>query len=144
MNWKRYVLASLAVFFACSIMEILIHGVALKSLYEASRSIWRTEADMQSKQWIMPVVGVFTSFVFTYLFAVGYEGKGIKEGVRFGALIGFYTALPMAFITYAVLPMPYELAVGWFVFAVIETILAGMLASIVYRPATAHTLTARA
>jgi len=56
------------------------------------------------------------------------------EGVRFGVLIGLFTSIPMAFGTYAMMPIPGSLAWQWFIFTLVETILLGIVAAAVYRP----------
>ena len=137
MNLKRYIAASLAVFVGSQVLEYLIHGVMLQSLYAATKQLWRP--DMDSKMWIMHVVGFITSFLFVYIFAKGYEGKGIMEGFRFGLIIGLFTSLPMGYGTYAVMPIPYELAFKWFLYGTAETIVLGIIAALIYRSAVKTT-----
>ena len=100
MNTKRYFVASLAVFVAAVVLDYVIHGVILKSAYEATKTIWRP--DMDSKVWIFALVDLIIAFPFTYIFVKGYEGKGIMEGVRFGAIVGVLISVPMSYGFYAV------------------------------------------
>jgi hypothetical protein len=134
MNTKRYFVASLAVFVAAVVLDYVIHGVILKSAYEATKTIWRPDVD--SKAWIIALVDFIIAFPFTYIFVKGYEGKGIMEGVRFGTVVGVLICVPMSYGTYAMLPMPYSLAFQWFLYGLIETILMGITAAAVYRPKT--------
>jgi hypothetical protein len=60
--------------------------------------------------WMMWVIGFITSFPFVYIFAKGYEGKGVMEGLRFGFVIGIYVAIPMAYGTYVMIAIPYSMA----------------------------------
>ena len=46
--------------------------------------------------WMMMVSGAVTMFAFCYIFTIGYQGKGIMEGVRFGTIVAFLMAGPMA------------------------------------------------
>jgi hypothetical protein len=135
MNTKRYFVASLAVFVAAVVLDYVIHGVILKSAYEATKTIWRP--DMDSKAWIIALVDLIIAFPFTYIFVKGYEGKGIMEGVRFGTIVGVLISIPMPYGMYAMLPMPYSLAFQWFLYGLIETILMGITVAAVYRPKTA-------
>jgi len=132
-NIKRFVAASLAVFVVSQILDFLIHGVILKATYESLKQLWRP--DMESKMWIMYLVGFITSFLFTYIFVKGYEGKGILEGVRFGVVIGLFTSIPMAYGTYAMIAIPYSLALQWFAYGMVETIVMGIVVALVYKPA---------
>jgi hypothetical protein len=58
------------------------------------------------------------------------------EGVRFGAIVGVLLSVPMAYGLYALLPVPYSLALQWFLCGFIEAVLLGLVAAAVYRPKT--------
>ncbi len=135
MNVKRYLSASLAVFVVTVVLDYVIQGVILKGAYEATRSLWRP--DMASKGWIIVLVDLIIAFPFTYIFVKGYEGKGIMEGVRFGAIIGVLICLPMSYGMYAMLPIPYSFALQQFLYGLVEVILMGVVVAAVYRPTKA-------
>ncbi len=86
MNVKRFLLASLAVFVSMQILDFLIHMVLLSEEYQYTASIWR--ADMMDTFWIMYLTGALFSLIFVFIFAKGYQGKGILEGIRYGLLMG--------------------------------------------------------
>lgn len=130
---KRFWMTFVAVYVVYQVLGYLIHQVWLAPTYAATASLWRPEAEMQSKMWIMFVTSAVWSFVFTFIFARGYEGKGVGEGVRYGLLIGLFTALPMAYDNYVVLPIPYELALKWFLAGTAASIVLGIVASLIYR-----------
>ena len=44
---KQISLATLAVFITWSVMDYLIHGVLLSSIYQQTASLWRPMADMK-------------------------------------------------------------------------------------------------
>jgi hypothetical protein len=134
MNVNRYLIASLAVFVAAMGLDYVINGVILKDAYEATKSVWRP--DMASKTWIFFLIDLIYAFPFTYIFVRGYERKGIIEGVRFGAIVGVLISVPMAYGLYALLPVPYSLALQWFLYGFIEAVLLGLVAAAVYRPKT--------
>jgi len=133
MNVKRFIAASLAVFVVGQALNFLIHGVLLQATYDSLKQLWRP--DMESKMWIMWLVGFITSFLFTYIFAKGYEGKGIAEGIRFGFVIGLFTSMPMAYGSYVTLPIPYRLALQWFLYGTLATMILGIVVASIYRPA---------
>ena len=135
MNVKRYFTAALAVFVLGQLMDYLIHGVILMPAYEATADLWRP--DMDAYMWIMPVVGAVWSLLLVYIFIQGYQGKGIMEGVRFGFLIGLFVAFPMAYGTYAMIAMPYSLALQWFLYTVAECVVLGVVIAALYKPTPA-------
>ena len=87
--------------------------------------------------WIMYVTDIIWSFFFAFFFVKGYEGKGIMEGLRFGFYIGLFWSLVSAYQSYAFVPMPYSLALKWFIFGMIESLILGVVAALVYKPASA-------
>lgn len=139
MNIKKWVITSLVVFVASWIMDFIIHMVILQGAYEATSHIWRPEAEMTSMMWWMWLSGLIWCFLFVYIFAKGYEGRGIMEGVRFGLIIGLFFMLTMSLGNYVTLPIPFSLALYWFIFGLIEITIMGVITSLLYKPVTAPT-----
>ena len=129
MNIKRFVAASLAVFVVATVLDFL----TLKATYDSVKHFWRP--DMLSMSWMGVPVLLVASFLFTYIFVKGYEGKGILEGVRFGVIIGLYTSIATACWTYMITAIPYSLALQLFVCVTVEAIVLGIVAALIYRPA---------
>jgi len=136
MNTKKWIITSLAVFVAAQILEFIIHYLILGGAYEATSHIWRPEAEMSQMMWLMWLTGLVWSFFFVYIFTKGYEGRGIMEGVRFGFIIGIFFSFPMSLGNYVTMPIPFSLAIYWFVYGVIEIVILGVLASLFYKPVT--------
>ncbi len=134
MNWKRLLISSIAVYVVAQILGFLIHQVWLAPTYGELASVWRPEADMMSKMWIMFVTSAVYCFFFCYIFARGYEGKGVMEGVRFGAVIGLFVGVFSAYDWYVILPIPYSLALKWFISGFVTSIVLGVVASLTYKP----------
>jgi hypothetical protein len=93
---------------------------------------------MASKMWIQWMNAFLTSFLFTYIFTKGYDGKGIMEGIRFGLIIGLLLSIPTAYGTYIIIPIPYTLAIEWFLYGTAQLIIMGVVASAIYKPAAAR------
>jgi hypothetical protein len=127
---KKVIIGSIVVFVILEVLDILIHGVILMSTYAAIQNVWRP--DMMQKMWILHIVKIVVSFFFALIFSKGYEGKGIIEGVRYGLYIGLMLGIGMAYGTYAMIAIPYWLALQWFVYAVIEYIAAGIGVALVF------------
>jgi hypothetical protein len=132
-NIKRFVAASLAVFVVAMAVEFLVHGVILMATYESLSHLWRPGA--KSMWWMIVPVLLVVSPLFTYIFVKGYENKGILEGVRFGVIIGLFTCFPTACGMYMAIAIPYSLALQWFVYGMIQVIVLGIVAALIYRPA---------
>jgi hypothetical protein len=127
---KKLLLSWLAVFVALTALDFLIHGVLLASTYVQIKDLFRP--DMESKMWIYNLVGAITSFFFVLIYSKGYEGKGVMEGVRYGFYAGCMLATGMAYGTYAMIAIPYAMAMQWFVYGIIEYIVAGAIVALIY------------
>ena len=136
MNTKKWIITSLVVFVAATILDFIIHVLILSEAYEATSHLWRPEAEMNQMMAIMWFSGLIFSFLFVFVFAKGYEGRGIMEGVRFGLIIGIFFMLPMSLGNYAAMPIPFSLALNWFILGIIEFIILGVLAALLYKPAS--------
>jgi hypothetical protein len=139
MNTKRLLLTVLVVYILLEVLNFLVHGVILASTYqmEGVKEAFRPEAEMNSMMWIMFVTDIIWAFFFVFFFAKGYEGKGIMEGVRFGIYIGLFWGLVSAYGNYVVIPIPYFLALQWFISTLIVSIILGIAAALVYKPSSA-------
>ena len=132
MNRKRFLLSFLVIFIVSQAYEAVVHGGILGPTYESLKHLWR--ADMNSLLWLMWVSGIVTTFLLTYIFVKGYEGKGWMEGVRFGLLFGLFTSIPMSLGTYFMIAIPFSLAAIWFVFGMLEMVILGILLALIYKP----------
>lgn len=127
---KKVWMGFIAVFITMEILSFVVNYLILGSTYDANKALWRT--DMMSKMWIFHVITLVGSFFFTFIFSKGYEGKGIAEGVRYGAYIGIWMSIGMAYGTYAMIAIPYSLALQWFIYGIIQYIIGGVVLALVF------------
>ncbi|HCV42506.1 MAG TPA: hypothetical protein DGH68_03410 [Bacteroidetes bacterium] len=127
---KKFWTGFVVVFVLMEIMMFLIHGMILSSAYQATQALWRP--DMMSLMWIYHVLAIIGAFFFTLVFSKGYEGKGVMEGVRYGLYIGIWMSAGMAYGSYAMINIPYSLALQWFLYGMIEYIVYGVALAMVY------------
>ncbi len=133
MNRKVW-LGFIASFITLQVLEIIVNSVILGPTYESLKEVWRP--DMMSKTWIFSLVLLIGSFFLTFIFSKGFENKGIIEGVRYGTYDGIWLGAGKAYSTYAMISIPYSLALEWFVYAVIEYVIAGVVLSLIFAPKT--------
>jgi len=127
---KKFWMSFIAVFITMEILDFVVHGLILAPTYQAHQALFRP--DMNSKMWIYHVISLVGSFFFTFIFSKGYEGKGFMEGVRYGTYIGIWMSIGMAYGTYGMIAIPYSLALQWFIYGIIEYIIAGVVLAMVY------------
>ncbi|MFC1550284.1 hypothetical protein ACFL46_03230 [Candidatus Neomarinimicrobiota bacterium] len=131
MNTKRFILAAIVVFITLQVTDYIIHNLILSGTYESLMNIWR--ADMMGKMWVMQLASLFFSFMFVFIFTKNYEGNGVSEGIRYGLLIGLLMSVMGNLSQYSVYPLPFSLVLQWFFYGMIQFILAGAVASLVYK-----------
>ena len=137
MKNKTFWIGFVAVFVVMQGLGYVIHEVMMGDTYERLASIFRPEAEMNDMMWMMMVSGAVTIFMFCYIFTRGYEGKGIMEGVRFGALIGFLMAGPIAIDPHVIYQVPAEVASIWLISGIATLMVAGAVFAAIYKPDTA-------
>lgn len=127
---KKVWLGFIASFITIEILEAIVNFVILNSAYQSTASVWRP--DMMSKMWIFHLVMLIGSFFFAFVFSKGFENKGIAEGVRYGIYIGIWISVGKAYGTYAMVAIPYSLALQWFIYGVLEYVIAGVVLAFIF------------
>lgn len=123
------------VFILLVVLGMVIHGVLLSPTYSTMEGLVRPQAEM--KMWIIFVVDAVVAYFFTLIFSKGYENKGIAEGVRYGLYIGLMFGISMAYGSYASMPIPYSLALQWFLYTIAQYIVCGVALAMVFKPKAA-------
>ena len=134
MNPKRLVLAIIAVFAGVFVTDFLIHGVWLQSRYSETMNLWRSETEMQAHMgWLM--LGQFLlAATFVLLWARGFAATArIGCACLYGLFMGLFSQAA-TLVTYAVQPLPADIAVKWFVSGVAQGVLVGVIVFFVYKP----------
>ncbi len=127
---KQILIGWIAIYVLLSVLDMIVHGVILSEAYAAMPNVWRS--DMMEKMWMIWVVRAITTFFIAFIFAKGYEGKGWMEGLRYGVYIGLLMATPYAYGSYASYPIPYAVAVQWFIYAFVGYVLAGITLALIF------------
>lgn len=132
MNWKKLSISLIVVFIVHEILNFIIHVLILGATYQAMAGTWRP--DMEQWMWVMYIGDLIFAFFFVFIFAKGYEGKGIIEGVRFGLLISGLVIVPGMLAQFSAYNVTFALTVYWIVFGIFQLIIDGIVASLIYKP----------
>ncbi len=128
---KRTILAVLAVFVTWSVLDFVIHSLILGSAYAATPQLWRPMAQMKTGLMYFTVLVAAASFV--YIYARFISEKGIKAAVLYGLIFGVATGIGMGYGTYSVMPIPYSMALVWFLGSVVEFTIGGLVAGLIVK-----------
>jgi hypothetical protein len=132
LNKKHLLFTTFGVFAFAFIFDFIVHHHILQHVYQDTSSLWRNQEDMQAHFTWMLLGQFLKAAFFTILFCMGYEGKGTKEGIRFGVLAGLFM-MAGTFIQYSVTPMPQSLFLQWCCFGLVQFICMGIVASFIYK-----------
>ncbi len=121
MNWKKFVVAFVAVLVVSNVGGFVVHGWLLQGDYAQFPNLLRTEEDANAHFPFMLLNFVFYSLGFVWIYAQGVEDKPwAGQGLRFGAAVWLITSVAFFLTYYAVQPwsgdivakqISYELAV---------------------------------
>jgi len=134
MKNKTFWIGFVVVFIVMQAIGFLIHAVMLDETYQALAASFRPKDVMDSMMPIMIASGTVVLFLFCYIFTKGREGKGVIEGVRYGALMGLFMAFPTSVDAFVIYPLTQELAAIWFVTTVVGFMIAGAVFAAIYKP----------
>ena len=130
---KRFWMAFAACYVVGQVLGFVVNGVLLADIYKALAHVWRPEAEMNAKMWIFMVTSFVSIFLFCYIFTKGYENKGLPEGLRYGALIGLFVSFPMAYDSFVVYPITYNLVLWWLFTGIAYWTILGAVLALIYR-----------
>jgi hypothetical protein len=133
MNMKRLLLAIVAAFAIVWGTDILIHGFWLNPNYEATKSLWRPEAEMYARFYWMFFGQLLCAATFVIIWAKGFAGRDIATGITFGLLMGMSQQV-WAIMNYVVMPVPGVIATKWFIAGVVQSVLLGIVTALIYKP----------
>jgi len=133
MNMKRLVLAIFVAWLVLFTSDFLIHHFWLGPLYEANKALWRPEAEMNSRIWLMFVAQFLIVATFVVVWAKGFAGRNLATAITFGLLMGVFQQT-WAIINYVVMPLPSELVLKWVISGLCQAVLLGIVTSAVYKP----------
>lgn len=128
---KRFIGAVVAVFVALQIMDFVIHMVLLKNQYALSAQLWRPDAEM--KIVLMTLVGLLFVVCFVLIYDLFFKHKCLRSGFLYGMLLGLAIGASMGYGTYSVMPIPYMVALGWFLGTLAELTVAGLITGLILK-----------
>jgi len=130
MNVKKFVLAWVAVVVVTFLLGVLWHLFLLADFYEAQhQGLTREEPNMA----VIIVGHLILGFLMALVYPIGYKGgPPVKEGFRFGALIGLIWILPLSVILHGVWNLPLTGVIVDSAWHVVEEGIAGIGIALVY------------
>lgn len=122
---KKTIVSVVGVFIAWSIVDFVVHGLLLKSAYESTAQLWRPMAEM--KMGVMHLAVLITSCAFVAIYARFVGKRSLTTGLKYGLWFGLAAGTSMGYGTYAVMPIPYHMALTWFLGSLVHGAVGGVI-----------------
>ena len=127
----KMIIAVVAIFIVWSGLDFVLHGILLQEAYQATSQIWRPMEEIKSV--VLSLVTLITAFAFVFIYARMIAEKSMKSGLLFGAVWGLAAGVSFAYGSYAVMPVPYSMALLWFVGTLVQATAAGALVALIVK-----------
>jgi len=126
---KKFLIGTIGVFVSWVILDYLMHEVILKSAYAATSNLWRPEMNMV----LIFVVTFIAAAAFTFIYAELVGNKSTSTALKYGLVWGIGAGVSFAYGTYAVMDIPYTMALTWFIGTIVEGLAAGYVVSMLVK-----------
>ena len=128
---KKSIISIVIIFILWSVLDFVIHGIALKPTYDETAHLWRPEAEM--KMGLMSGVTLVSSILFTLFYGLLINPKSVATGLKYGLLLGLLIGVGMGVGTYCYMPIPLGLGIAWMAGRLIELLLAGLILGVIMK-----------
>jgi hypothetical protein len=131
---RKWLIASLAVFVLYSILQYFVQALLLIPTFPELFPAAPASQEITLLRLYTYVGRAVFSLMFVYIYTRGLEGKtGITEGIRYGFWIGLLIQVPGFFGGMVVLNQPIGLLLGGAIGGIIQYILCGIVANLLYK-----------
>lgn len=130
MDLKRLTLAVAVLFMFALIWNGIVHMVLLQEANLALEGIARPAAERNMALGMLLTAGIALLFVYSY--AACARSGGLKGGLLHGLWFGLLAGLLVDLNQFLIYPLPATLALGWFLFGLVEFCIYGLLTALLY------------
>ena len=129
---KKIILTIILIFISWFTLDFFLHSIILRSIYESTANLWRTDDQMNIPLIYMVTLVLILCFVFIYTLLI--NPKSIRAGLKYGVILGIITGTASGFGTYLHMPVPLKLAIIWFFGGLVKAIVAGLILGVIIKP----------
>jgi hypothetical protein len=121
----RLLISGLMILIAWTVLDVLMHQVFLRQMYEDNISLWRPFDEINVLLIYIVTFILIGTFVGTYWLLV--RPKSLAAGIGLGAFVGLALGISVGFGTYIHMPIPRALAWGWLIGGWLKGVAAGAI-----------------
>ena len=130
MNYKRFFIATIAIFVFALIWNGIVHLVLLREADSILNLIGRQEP--QRNMFLSMLVTAILVILFVWSYTRFARRGDLRDGLTHGLFFGLLAGTLVDLNQYVLYPIPASLAITWFAFGLIEFCIYGVLVSILY------------
>jgi len=123
---KKTIIAIVVVFVMWGVLDYVLHGLILGASYEATSQLWRPMEEMSIG--LIYVVTLVAAACFVYVYAAMIGDRSQKTALLYGLVFGIGAGISMGYGSYAVMPLPYMMALAWFLWTILEAVVGAWVA----------------
>ncbi|HKI99582.1 MAG TPA: hypothetical protein VKB51_14000 [bacterium] len=127
---KPLLIGTIVLFVVWVVMDFIIHGVLLKSSYDATAALWRPWPEI--KAGVIWATTFISALCFTLIYLYGFAGVSVQRTLAFGLWFGVAAGVSMGLGSYATMPIPLSLALSWLLGTLIEALVGVLVLHWVY------------
>ncbi len=134
-NWKKFIISSIAVFVVLSVSDFIVHGNLLMDLYkQVDPRLMLDQVSSQARMNYMVAGNILFALFFVFLYTQGYSGgkTSFAEGLRYGIYVGLLIAVPHNVIMYMWSPYPMALLQAWAATLFVQIAILGAVTGLTY------------
>lgn len=128
----RIIICAILLFLSWTACDFFIHGHLLGRSYLQTRGLWRNLHDM--KLALNALGGMSAALGFSAIYAYFVNPKSLSRGVGYGALFGFSFGAWKSLSAYAFMPLPLFMTEVWFLAALAEGLIGGLVVGALMKP----------
>ena len=128
---KRAILCIVAIFIVWSIWDFVVGMVFMSAEMQATADLWRPLPEM--KMGLLSLITLISAIVLVSLYALFVSDKSLGTALRYSLIFGLGVGVSSGYGTYAILPVPYSMALTMFISNTVRIVLGGLIMGLIVK-----------
>ena len=128
---KKGIIAFILIVVAWFVIDVVIQVGFLDAVCKQTEHMWRSPD--QAKKSVAFLVTLIASATFVAIYTRFFAKKNLRTGLGYGLLFGIGAGVVRGHGSYAAMPIPYYVALGWFLGSVAKGVVGGAILGLVVR-----------
>ncbi len=122
---RKLLLPTLVITVVWAVLDFIMHGLILRSQYLATPALWRPMGE--TKMGVMYFAVFISALAFAAIWYRFVRPKNAANALLYGVWFGLGHGIAFGYGAYAVMPIPYTMALTWFLGTIVQGAVAGVI-----------------